>query len=169
MLYLCDMPGAVKLPAATVVELVEDVLQCDIALDLTPSVAYQLLHQLRPPLPSHILAPLHVKRLLALLLGRTSATADAAYFTYNFLIRGVDAPSIMVWLAEQPGAAAAVAELGLTAADVPDPAAVALLFGGQRDEGDDSDQATDAADEFFLACSSDASDDNEIFYDVTSS
>jgi hypothetical protein len=43
---------------------------------------------------------------------------------------------VMVWLARQPGAAAAAAELGLTAADVPDPAAAALLFGGQPDEGD---------------------------------
>jgi hypothetical protein len=42
----------------------------------------------------------------------------------------------MVWLDKQRGAAAAAAELGLTAADVQDPAAVALLFNGQLDEAD---------------------------------
>jgi hypothetical protein len=40
--------------------------------------------------------------------------------------------SFITWLARQLGAAAAAAELGLTAADVQDPDAAALLFGSQE-------------------------------------
>jgi hypothetical protein len=131
------MPGAKKLPARTAVELVELVLHnpvADFAMDLTCTAAFQLLGLLRTPMISHRLAPAHVKRLLALLQGSTAAAATAAY---QSPIRVGDTPfPVMVWLARQPGAVAAAAELGLTAADMSDPDAAALLFGGQRDEAD---------------------------------
>jgi hypothetical protein len=133
--FLSEMPGAEKLPAGTVVELVELVLQVAAvgsALEAFYLVAEHLLHLLRSTMPSHRLTPAHVKRLLALLQGPTAAAATLAYQC----IRVGGAPSVMVWLGGQPGAAAAAAELGLTAADVPDLAAAALLFGGQPDQGD---------------------------------
>jgi hypothetical protein len=134
----CDMPGVAKLPAATVVELVELVLQTLVdkprAMGFISLAACHLLHnlQLRPTMSSRRLAPAHVKRLLALLLGPTAAAATEAYKSQLMF---ADTP-IMVWLARQPGAVAAAAELGLTAADVPDPDAAALLFGGQGTEAD---------------------------------
>jgi hypothetical protein len=68
-----------------------------------------------------------------LLQGPTAAAATAAYQPSNNI--SLERPT-MVWLAEQPGAAAAAAELELTAADVPHSAAVALLFGNPHDEED---------------------------------
>jgi hypothetical protein len=132
----CSMPGALKLPAGTAVELVELVLQTPMAdsaaVFVTYLIADQLQHQ-RHGLPSRRLAAAHVKRLLALLQGPTAAAATAA-FQRQITVFGM--PPLIRWLARQPGAVAAAAELGLTAADVSDPAAAALLFAGQRDEGD---------------------------------
>jgi hypothetical protein len=105
----------------------------DMAADLLSIAAA---HLVRPPMPSRTLAPAHVNRLLALLQGATAAAATAAYKREIHAHRGPSGRVIMVWLAEQPGAVAAAAELGLTAADVPDPAAVALLFGDQHHEED---------------------------------
>jgi hypothetical protein len=130
------MPAAEKLSAEAVVELVELPLHIPMAVAATKlysmpwKTAYLLLHLLCASEPRHTLVPAHVKRLLALLQGPTAAAATAAY---QCMSRVEGAPLIMVWLARQPGAVAAAAELGLTAADVPDAAAVALLFGGQRD------------------------------------
>jgi hypothetical protein len=132
---LCSMPGAEQLPAETVVELVELLLQIPMfgaAPALDSVAACQLLQLLSPRIPGHRLAPAHVKRLLALLGGPTAAAATAAY---QHPMRYCGDSPIMVWLARQPQAVAAAAELGLTAADVPDPAAAALLFGGQRYAG----------------------------------
>jgi hypothetical protein len=134
LIDLCHMPGALQLPTGAVVELVELVLHIPmdgIAARFVRAVAGHLLLLLRPALVSHSLAQVHVKRLLALLQGPTAAGATAAY-RCTLLVGG--GPSIMVWLARQPGAVAAAAELGLTAADVQHHAAVALLFGGPRDE-----------------------------------
>jgi hypothetical protein len=134
LIDLCHMPGAKKLSTEAVVELVELVLQAPMLGNQKKhicAVTGHLLLLLRPPPPSHGLAPVHVKRLLALLQGPNAAAAAAAY---RCLIgEGVSATA-MVWIARQPGAAAAAAELGLTAADVPHRAAAALLFGGQCDE-----------------------------------
>jgi hypothetical protein len=130
---LCSMPGARKLPAGTVVELVLQLLMADISTEFPSRAAVELLHPLRPATPSHRLALVLVKRLLELLQGPTAAAATAAYQPELCLTGTI---LIMVWLARQPGAGAAAAELGLTAADVRDPAAAALLFGGQPREGD---------------------------------
>jgi hypothetical protein len=130
-----------KLPAATVVELVELVLQIplvDVAVDFIDFIFGKQLKGGRPPWePVQTLAPVHVKALLALLQGPVAAAAADTYLRPIRLPDCLGGPTTsMVWLAKQPGAAAAAAELGLTAADVQDPAAVELLFGGQRDEAD---------------------------------
>jgi hypothetical protein len=106
----------------------------DMAVKFSCVLAGHLLHLLRSTLPSPRLHHVHVKRLLALLQGTTAAAATAVYQRPVWL--GGAPSSSMVWLAGQPEAVAAAAELGLTAADVPDPAAAVLLFGGQRDEAD---------------------------------
>jgi hypothetical protein len=138
------MPGAVKMPTETIVELVELVLQSPmVGVAAVPSfnafAAWRLLHELHLRIPSQALADVHVKRLLALLQGPTAAVATAAY-QCSIIAHG---PSVMLWLASQLGAVAAAAELGLTPADVPCRAAVALLFSGQSHEdgtaGSDSD------------------------------
>jgi hypothetical protein len=137
--HLCRMPGARKLPPETAVKLVEGVMQIPmievsaVAGDLMYYMSANQLQRQGRVSPCPNLAPVHVKRLLALLQGPTAAAATAA-IKHDIMLRGT--PTIMVWLARQPGAAAAAAELGLTAADVPDPAAAALLFGGQHDEED---------------------------------
>jgi hypothetical protein len=126
-----------KLPTETLVEFVEPMLQTPmrgIAALFIMVASGQFFKRLRPPhLPSHRLDPVLVKRLLALLQGPTAAAATAAY---KWPVSTGDAPPIMVWLARQPGAVAAAADLGLTAADVQDPAAAALLFSGHRDKED---------------------------------
>jgi hypothetical protein len=132
----------VKLPAAIVVELVELVLQIplvDVAVDFIDFISGKQLKGGRPPWePVQTLAPVHVKALLALLQGPVAAAAAAAYLRRIRLPSCLGGPTTsMVWLAKQPGAAAAAAELGLAAADVRDPPAVALLFGGQRDQADE--------------------------------
>jgi hypothetical protein len=137
LMELCIMPGAKKLSTDAVVELVELVLQIPMLGNKTKHIRAftgHLLQLLHPPVPSHRLAPVHVKRLLALLQGPNAAASASAAYRCSVGV-GVSATA-MVWLARQPGAAAAAAELGLTATDVPHPAAVALLFGGQHDEGD---------------------------------
>jgi hypothetical protein len=132
---LCNMPGAQQLPAGTLVELVELVLQtpmADITSGSSPNAAVTLLQLLRSTTPGR-LARVHVTRLLALLQGPTAAAAATAACQQH--IMWGCAPSIMLWHAWQREQWQAAAELGLTAADLPDPAA-ALLFGDQHEEED---------------------------------
>jgi hypothetical protein len=117
---LCELPGAAQLPAATVVELVQQALHN--AGRHMVLVVFPLLELLaRVQLTAE-----QLKGLLSMLQGPTAADTARAY-----RVRAVSS-SIIMWLAMQPGAAAAAAELGLTAADVPDPDAAALLFGSQE-------------------------------------
>jgi hypothetical protein len=112
-----------------VLELVELGLQLpiiEIAVEFLNAVV-ELLPDVFRTWPTRTLAPVHTKRLLALLHGPTAAATKAAY---QCRVRSSDAPSFILWLARQPGAVTVAAELGLTAADVKDPAAVALLFDG---------------------------------------
>jgi hypothetical protein len=136
---LCIMPGAQQLPAGTWVELVELVLQTpmtEVTSGSSPNAAVTLLQLLRLTTPGRSrLARVHVKRLLALLQGPTAAAAAAATTACQQHIIWGCAPSIRSWLAWQREQWQAAAELGLTAADLPHPAA-ALLCGDQHDEED---------------------------------
>uniref|UniRef100_A0A383W0J9 Uncharacterized protein n=1 Tax=Tetradesmus obliquus TaxID=3088 RepID=A0A383W0J9_TETOB len=73
----------------------------------------------------------HVARLLPLLRVSTAAVAADAYQ----VLRMPGGLSVLLWLASQPAAAEAAASVGLTAADVQDSDAAALLFGGQQQAG----------------------------------
>jgi hypothetical protein len=119
--FLSELPGAAQLPAATVVESVQQLLQTE--ENITPLLVNRLLWKLS----SVQLTAEQVKGLLSPLQGPSAGVSTLAYS--GRVER--EGPTVTVWLARQPGAAAAAAELGLTAADVQDPDAAALLFGGQ--------------------------------------
>jgi hypothetical protein len=120
---LFELPGAAQLPAATVVQLVQQALQTEGAS--TALLVSCMLHPLAKS-NAQLSAP-HVRGLLPLLSQMKAAVAVA-----DTPARAMAARAVAAWLAMQPGAAAAAAELGLTAADVQDPDAAAPLFGSQE-------------------------------------
>ncbi|WIA15686.1 hypothetical protein OEZ85_002311 [Tetradesmus obliquus] len=103
--------------------------------DQLPAAAVEALLRLALQLCGRELTAEQVARLLALLCGPTAAVAADAYQ----VLRMPGGLSVMLWLASQPAAAAAAAaaaaSIGLTAADVQDRDAAALLFGGQQQAG----------------------------------
>ncbi|WIA22306.1 hypothetical protein OEZ85_004622 [Tetradesmus obliquus] len=115
----CQLPAVAQLPTETVVGLAQQAVLS--AGDNSVLCAAPLFWVL----VGRALTAEQVKGLLTLLLGPPETALVCG------LISLPDGRSVMAWLASQPGAAAAAAGLGLTAADVQDPAAVALLFGGQ--------------------------------------
>jgi hypothetical protein len=120
---LCGLPCAAQLPAATVVQLAQQALQSPGTW--MPELTARMLQLLT----NSELTAEQLKELLSLLRGPTAAAAARAFQSVM-----PDRRTVMLWLARQPGAAAAAAELGLTAADlqqVRDPAAAQLLFGSQ--------------------------------------
>lgn len=121
--HLGELPAAKQLPAATVVELVQHAMQSRGAHKLWAACdpLFSLLFE-------EELTDEQVEGLMSLL--RVHAAIADVYNSFE-----TPEGSVMKWLASQPGAAAAAVDLGLTAADVRDPAAAALLFGGQQAAG----------------------------------
>uniref|UniRef100_A0A383W0H1 Uncharacterized protein n=1 Tax=Tetradesmus obliquus TaxID=3088 RepID=A0A383W0H1_TETOB len=123
---LAELPAAAQLPTAVLVELTQWAVQ------LTGPGRLLLATSLLQLLAGRELTAEQLETLLSLLQGPAAAAAAAASKAYQSW-RVPDGRSVMAWLASQPGAAAAAARLGLTAADVRDRAAAALLFGGQQE------------------------------------
>uniref|UniRef100_A0A383VW01 Uncharacterized protein n=1 Tax=Tetradesmus obliquus TaxID=3088 RepID=A0A383VW01_TETOB len=118
---LCELPAVPQLPTAAIVELAQQAVttpRANAALCASPLVGLLAGRQLTAE---------QAKVLLSLLRGPSAAVAAEVYRAGMTPGRRM----VMAWLASQPGAAAAAVRLGLTAADVRDPAATALLFGGQ--------------------------------------
>jgi hypothetical protein len=135
---LCGKRSARQLPAATVLELAHQALQH--AGTCAPLLAAHLFDLARVS-PNAA----QVKSMLSLLKGPPAAVEPARGFVTGPMR---DYKPVIVWLAQQPGAAAAAAELGLTRADVPDlpyhhrergaaaaVAAAAALLSGDQEEG----------------------------------
>ncbi|WIA35783.1 hypothetical protein OEZ86_004172 [Tetradesmus obliquus] len=122
---LCELPAAPQLPTAAILELAQQAVQAPRAnAALCASPLFGLLS-------GRELTAEQAKVLLSLLRGPSAAVAADVFMARMTPGRR----SVMAWLASQPGAAAAAAGLGLTAADVADPDAAALLFGGQAAAG----------------------------------
>ncbi|WIA15685.1 hypothetical protein OEZ85_002310 [Tetradesmus obliquus] len=154
---LAELPAAAQLPTAVLVELTQWAVQ------LTKPGRLLLATSLLQLLAGRELTAEQLEGLLALLRGPAAAAPRDAYQNW----RVPDGRSFMKWLASQPGAAAAAARLGLTAADVRERAAAALLFGGQQEaaagtaggstsSGSGSSDALDSSDD-----SDSSSDDSE--------
>jgi hypothetical protein len=129
--FLCKLPGTAQLPAAAHCELAELALQ-EAPMWLAAHAANQLLHPLAAA--GFELPDTHLRRLLALLKGQLSLQAATAAAALRVAAakegyRGFVDYSVMMWLARQPGAAAAATEIGLTAADVIDVRVRDALFG----------------------------------------
>ncbi|WIA35786.1 hypothetical protein OEZ86_004175 [Tetradesmus obliquus] len=133
MYRLCKLPAAAQLPTAMVVEMGYQAVQSlGVYAPYTAYIAAQCAAHIFELMAAGELTAEQVETLLSLLRGPTAAAAAAAAAAKAYQSwRVPDGRSVMVWLASQPGAAAAAAGLGLTAADVGDPAAAALLIGGQ--------------------------------------
>ncbi|WIA15684.1 hypothetical protein OEZ85_002309 [Tetradesmus obliquus] len=125
--HLIKLPAAQQLPTAALVELTQQAMQS------TGAGRVVLTDSLLRLLAGRQLTAEQAEVLMSLLRGPTAAAAAKEYC--GFMVP--DGHSVMVWLASQPGAAAAAARLGLTADDVREPfgRAAALLFGGQQEAG----------------------------------
>uniref|UniRef100_A0A383VX03 Uncharacterized protein n=1 Tax=Tetradesmus obliquus TaxID=3088 RepID=A0A383VX03_TETOB len=135
------LPAAAQLPTAAVVELAQQAVRVP-GPHRGPHAVHLAVPFLRLLAFKQLTAE-QVGELLSLLRGPAAA---AEIFQLRFMPGlnvaaadwyGGQVPrrvkrSVMAWLASQPGAAAAAARLGLTADDVRDPEAAALLFGSQQ-------------------------------------
>jgi hypothetical protein len=128
--HLCSVPGTVQLPAAARCELAELALQ-DAPTWVVAPAASLLLH---PLVAAGVALPdTHIRRLLALLKGQLGLQVAAAAARqeaaeqqgYKRFVND----HILMWLVRQPGAAAAAADIGVTAADVADARVRDALFG----------------------------------------
>lgn len=125
----CQLPAAAQLPTAALVELAQQAAQlAQQAAHLPRAYPGLCVQPFLKLLPGRQLTDEQVEGLLSLLRGPAAAAARSC----RVAIPGLDVCTVELWLASQPGAAAAAVRLGLTAADVRDPAAAMLLFGIRR-------------------------------------